>query len=47
MVDIGIGKSVFDRGVLRVEFGRDVGFRNAGEVMREVVTLETKGTDPN
>lgn len=47
MVEIGIGESVFDGGVLRIEFRRYVGLGDTRKVMREVVSLEAKGADPD
>lgn len=46
-MNIMIGECVFDSGVLRVEFGGDVSFRNTGEVMREVVALKAEWADPD
>lgn len=42
-----IGERVFDSGVLGVEFGRNVSFGDAGEVVRKVVALEAKWADPD
>ena len=47
MVDVGIRKRVLDRGVLRIQFRRYVRFRDAGEVVREVVPLEAERADPD
>ena len=47
MSGAGCGERVLEGGVLRVEFGGDVGFGDAGVVRREVVALEAKRTDPD
>ena len=41
------GERVLDSGVLRVEFGGNVGFGDGGVVGREVVALEAEGADPD